>query len=183
MTIQKFRNMDLIFLAVIAIVSDVLLSLFGLLGIGLFLSIAYPIIFISYVRWNHYGLINNVVLMVLHIIIYGVIERTDWSITFIHAMAILGFSSVIILIKWMNQEHRRLQRTSYLVMYLIGFLTVFFLEWGLFNIFGYELNLVSHSLNHVINLLFGLFIILIASLQKDLLINMKYYFIHKEKEV
>ena len=183
MTIQKFRNMDLIFLTVIAIISDLLLGLFGLIGIRLFLSIAYPLIVICYIRWNIYGLFANIIIICLHILLYGFINNAGWVIAILHSLAILGFSSVLVIIYLTKQTKQRVNTKTYLLIYLTGFMTVFFVEWGLFNIFNYKLNLISHGFNHIINFLFGLLIILITSRQKDILINMDYYFKHKDKEV
>lgn len=183
MTIQKFRNMDLIFLTVVAIISDLLLGLFGLIGIRLFLSIAYPLTIICYIRWNKYGIFSNIAIMILHILLYGFINNAGWTIAILHSIAILGFSSVLMMIHLTNQQHQKVSTQTYLLIYLTGFLTVFFVEWGLFNVFNYKLNLINHGFNHIINFLFGLLIIFITSRQKDILINMNYYFKHKDKEV
>lgn len=183
MTIQKFRKMDLIFLSVVAIVSDALLAIFGLIGIRLFLSIAYPLIVIAYIRWNKHAIYHNLIIIALHIVIYGLINKVGWPIAILHALAIIGFSSCIIIIGLTKQANQQVGLLTYMLIYTTGFLGVFFLEWILFNLFGYKLNLIGHGFNHVFNYLFGLFILLITSRQKDILVNMKYYFINKEKEV
>lgn len=183
MTIQKFRKMDLIFLTVVAIISDLLLAIFGLIGIRLFLSIAYPLIVISYIRWNKHGIILNLVIVLLHIIIFGLINQVGWPIAILHSIAIIGFSFIIFMISMTKQNEKQVGLLTYLWIYSSGFLSVFLLEWVLFNFFGYELNLIGHAFNHSINFLFGFFIILITSRQKDILINMNHFFINKEKEV
>lgn len=183
MTIQKFRNMDLIFLTVVGIISDLLLGFFGLIGIQLFLSIAYPLIIICYIRWHKYGVFPNIAIMILHSLLYGFINDAGWTIAMLHSIAILGFSIVIAMIYLTKQHEQKVSTKTYLLIYFVGFLTVFFVEWGLFNLFNYKLNLISHAFNHVINFLFGLLIIFITSRQKDILINMNYYFKHKDKEV
>jgi hypothetical protein len=175
--------MDLIFLTVVAIISDLLLASFGLIGIRLFLSIAYPMVVISYIRWHKYGLFTNFIVIIAHLLIYGIIGKVEWPIAALHALSIIGFSSVLIIIALTNQQKQKVSSYIYLMMYTLGFLTVFLLEWGLYNLFGFKLNLISHGFNHILNFLFGLFIIFITSKQKDLLINMRYYLIHKDKEV
>jgi hypothetical protein len=175
--------MDLIFLTAVAIISDLLLALFGLIGIRLFLSIAYPLVVICYIRWNTYGLISNLVVMLAHLLIYGLIGNVEWPIASLHALSIIGFSAVLLIIRLSNQRHQKVSSSIYLMMYAFGFITVFMLEWSLYNLFGFKLNFVSHGFNHILNFLFGLFIIFITSKQKDLLINMKYYLINKDKEV
>ncbi|MDR4969421.1 MAG: hypothetical protein RG740_07365, partial [Acholeplasmataceae bacterium] len=59
MTIKKFRTMDLIVLTTAAIITDILLALFGLIGIRLYLAISYPIIILCYIRWRKYGLFSH----------------------------------------------------------------------------------------------------------------------------
>lgn len=59
MTVQKFRKLDLIVLTMVAVISDLLIAVFGILNISLFLSIAFPILILVYVRWHRYGAITH----------------------------------------------------------------------------------------------------------------------------
>lgn len=56
------------------------------------------------------------------------------------------------------------------------------IEWALLLLFGREVLITNILLNHSVNFFLGLFILFLVYLQKDLVVDMKKYFINKEKE-
>ncbi|MCR3905633.1 MAG: hypothetical protein NUK62_01200 [Tenericutes bacterium] len=182
MTIKKFRTFDLIVLATAAIITDVLLALFGLIGIRLYLAISYPIIILCYIRWRKYGIYSHLAVVLAHFILYGLYLDVGWLIALAHILALMMFAFILPLLKTKTFDKKRVEMKYNILLYLGIYLIVFFAEWILFAVFGFGLNLINHALNHSLNILLGLGLIMIMAYQKDLMVNMHQYLLEKDEE-
>lgn len=174
--------MDLIVLTTAAIITDILLALFGLIGIRLYLAISYPIIILCYIRWRKYGLFSHMAVVFAHFILYGLYLDVGWLITLAHILALMMFALILPILKTKIYNRKRVEMKYNILLYLGIYLTVFLAEWVLFAIFGFGLELLNHALNHSLNLLLGLGLIIIMAYQKDLMVNMHQYLLEKDED-
>lgn len=180
MTIQKFRKLDLIVLTMVAVISDLLIAVFGILNISLFLSIAFPIIILVYVRWHRYGVITHAAVILSHFVIFGLFSDNGWLIALLHALAILGFVlSFLIIHKYGKKTYTSFQYIFF--AYVLGYLGFMLLSWGLYQMVA-PINLLVIVVSHSINLLLGIGLLLLIQRQKVLLVNMVSYLLEKNEE-
>jgi hypothetical protein len=177
LTITKFRNIDILIFTVISVIIDFVLARYGLFGLRMYISLVLPISLIVIVRWRKWGLISLLAIAISHIFGY-------WDNHILVIMAHIISLSVIALavflvpkLYWRNKSFANLA-----LIYLILYLPMIFIEWALLLLFGREVSITNILLNHSVNFFLGLFILFLVYLQKDLVVDMKKYFINKEKE-
>lgn len=180
MTIQKFRKLDLIVLTMVAVISDLLIAVFGILNISLFLSIAFPILILVYVRWHVYGAITHGVIILSHLIIFGLFSDNGWLIALLHALSIVGFGLSFLIIKTYGKKTYTPFQYIFLA-FVVGYLSFILLSWGLYQMVA-TINLLVVMISHSINLLLGIGLLLLINRQKVLLVNMVSYLIEKNEE-
>ncbi|MBE0701116.1 MAG: hypothetical protein IH571_05470 [Acholeplasmataceae bacterium] len=181
MTIKKFRNMDLILLTTIAVILDVILGLFGLFGLWLFMALSIPIILLCYIRWRSYGLIPNIVVVAAHFIIYYLMLKNDIVVVLAHLLAMQTLSFALVMLKWNKLKERYKQFYPIALYFMVCYGIMFMSEWLLMIAFGKSILLLSHLLNHSLNILLGLGLMAIIYRQNDLFVDMETYLKEKDK--
>lgn len=181
MTIRKFRAIDLLIFSVIAAVTDIAVTLFGLLGIKFYLAISMAIIVLVYIRWQKYGLITNGFIAFVHFVLFG-ITNADWLVALLHAISILGMVSIYGLLQLKQFSIKRTFDFSHMaLLFLVGYTSTFLIEFGLYNLILEPMHIVNHLLNHIITYVVGLGLILIMVKQENIAMNMNDYLMNKDK--
>lgn len=91
MTINKFRNFDILILSIVVIVVDILgVLLFKRAEISMYFAASYAIVILAYVRWKVYGLFVHGVQIITHITLYAMITNEPLGVIGIHAISLLG---------------------------------------------------------------------------------------------
>lgn len=181
MTITKFRWIDIAIFSFVAAMTDIAVTLFGLLNVKFYLAISTIVIVLVYVRWHKYGLLTNGFIILVHFMLFG-LTTSDWIASGLHALSFIGFISIL---GWLKIDYYHIkQRFDYLrisSLFLLGYFTVFMVEWGLYSLLE-PTNFVDLFLNHIITIVIGLGLCLIMIYQENLVIDMTYYLRHKNEE-
>ncbi len=181
MTIKKFRMIDLAIFSILAAITDIAVTMFGLLGVKFYLAISMAVIVLVYIRWRKYGWMTNVFIAIVHLILFGIIN-SDWVVASLHALSILGMAVIIGLLQlqFFNIK-KKFDFVHMGLLFIVGYLTTFLLEWGLYNIILEPTNFLNHALNHILTIVVGLGLCLIIVYQDNLAIDMDDYLRHKDK--
>ncbi len=180
MTIQKFRKLDLLVLTILAVISDLLIAIFGILNISLFLSIAFPILILVFVRWHPFGFITQGIIMLSHLLIFGLFSDNGWLVALLHSASILGFTlSYTVINKYGKKTSIGFQHIF--TAFMLGYIGFILLSWGLYHLIN-PIRLDAILISHSINMLLGLGLLLLINRQKVLLVNMVSYLLEKNEE-
>lgn len=177
MTITKFRNIDILIFTLISVIIDFVLARYGLFGLRMYISLALPISLIVIIRWRKWGLISLLAIAISHIFGYW---DNHILVIIAHTISLSVIALAVLLapkLYWRNKSFANL-----VLIYLIIYLPMIIIEWALLLLFGREVLITNILLNHSVNFFLGLFILFLVYLQKDLVVDMKKYFINKEKE-
>ena len=180
MTIRKFRNFDIAVLSIMVIIIDIVgVLFFKRAQISMYFAISYAVVILAYVRWNKFGLIVNGLTMLCHLILLGILVEDPIGVVLLHTLSLsglsvfLGFKTLRKLKVWQFWE--------VFIGYILTYLVVFFVEYGLLNLFGYNIKLIDMGINQSFNFIFVLGILFIIYKQKSLFIDMRYYFEKREE--
>ncbi len=180
MTIQKFRNFDIAILSFLAILVDVIgVLFFKRAQIPMYFSISYAVVILAYVRWHKFGFIVNGAVMLTHLILFILVFDTAVGEIALHVFSLVGLSI------FLGYKHIKNLKTwkfgDVILAYVLTYITVFILEFGLSNLFGYDRNIIDMFISQIFNIVFTLGILFIIFKQKTLFIDMTYYFEKREE--
>ncbi|MCF7932891.1 MAG: hypothetical protein K9K93_06960 [Acholeplasmataceae bacterium] len=174
MTINKFRTFDLLILSVVAIVIDAVIASFGLFGIRLFVALSFAVMMLGYVRWKKYALFMNALIAIAHMIIHLLLKQ-DLSIVLAHGMAVMAFSSALIILPIKSRTNTHTDDHLIILKALLCYGVYLVAEWLLMLLFGQSVGILGHLLNHSLNILLTLGLLLIMNHQEDLMTDMTSY--------
>ncbi len=167
---KKLLIIDFIVFGLLIIVIDTILAQQVLFGITLYVSISLPLLIVLYIRWEHYAVIMNLVVVILHMLIF----KSPWLVNVLHGLSFLLVISSLLITKLKPFKEEKIKLLYVSLLYLGLYIVTFFLEFGLLKIF-LEANLQAMLLNHSLNIIIGFLIVLLMYFQKDMLINMNVY--------
>lgn len=180
MTIAKYRLMDLIVLGFVAVVVD-LIGYFASQKelIFLYVTLSTPIILIIYFRWGKYGLYVNLVIALLHTILYRNFELLP-MIGYMLSIFAIGVS--MIWFKITSKKHIRSEVLLLTLYFLTGYLALFFTQVLLQLTLFETVEWVVLITRHAFNIILGWVILMIARHQEDFMVDMKKYLLQQIKE-
>jgi hypothetical protein len=171
LSLKKFRLLDILIFTFVAVLIDIVVGIYGLLGLKLFFSIGIPIVLLLYIRWGKYALIANIIIVIVHFVVHYV----NIYVMIAHSIGLFSLSFAIVLVKWDKLQKRNVEFQYVFVYFIFLYLTMLLVEWILLLIFNQYVNLFAHLLNHSLNMLLSILILSIISKQNDLIINMNNY--------
>ncbi len=171
---------DIAIFSVMAAITDIAVALFGLLDVRFYLAISAAIIVLVYIRWRKYGFLINGFIMIVHVILFGIING-DWVVAGLHGISLIGMSVVFLLLQFKAFEVKgKFTFWQMASLFLVGYLVTFLMEWGLYNLLE-STNFTNVLLNHIITFVVGLGLCAIIVHQENIAIDMDYYLRHKDK--
>ena len=173
MTIKKFMTMDLMVLSIMAIVVDTI-GYFASRSelVFFYISLSIPIMLIAYIRWGYKALVINGVVVVLHLILYG---TSDLIATMLYALSLMSIGVALVWFKFVPKnaiKHEVLLITLY---FLSAYTLLFFIQALAQYSIGLEVQWVTLFIRHMVNVVLGWVILMIASRQEDFMVDMKKY--------
>lgn len=180
MTIKKFMTFDLITLGVIAVIVDVVgyfASRTDLIFFYMMLSL--PVMLIAYIRWNHHALWINVAVIMLHLILYGTSEVFGMLI---YVMSIGSVGLALLWFKVLDKKQIKNELLLLTIYYVSTYLVLFFIQALAQMTIGENIQWLTLVIRHGVNFLLGWVILVIASRQEDLLVDMKTYLLKQIEE-
>jgi membrane-associated HD superfamily phosphohydrolase len=180
LSLSRYRNIDLLIFTVIAVVLDIVIGLQGFFRILLYVAISIPLILLCYVRWGRYGLLLNMVIVIVHLFVYA---ESFW-INFGHSLALLSLSIALLFLKWKPMQRRKIPVWAIAVYFIGCYLFMSLVEWTIWHFSPVPMSMVNYLANYGFNMALGLGLSLIISLQKDLYVPMNLYLreLAEEKE-
>lgn len=180
MSLSKYRTIDLLIFTGIGVLLDVIIGIKGFFRIVLYLAISIPLILLCYVRWGKFGLLPNLVIIVVHNFLYA---ESLW-INLGHSLALLSLSLALFWIRWEPLKKRRIPLWAIALYYLGCTLVMSLFEWSFWQIGPVSMPLVTYVANYGFNWLLGLGLTLVIGLQKDIYVPMMVYLkdVAEEKE-
>ena len=178
---RKFRTIDLLVLTTIAMVLDVVLGVFGLFGLWLYVALSYPLILLCYIRWPKHAWMPNLAIALTHGLMYLLLGHEPLTVL-AHGLSVMTLSVAMLLTTWKPMRQRPIEVGHLLLFYLAAYLVVWTSEWLLMLMFGYQVSLGGHAINHSLNVLLGLGLMVMMSRQKDLVVVMERYMREKDED-
>ncbi|MDR2867593.1 MAG: hypothetical protein LBV55_02925 [Acholeplasmatales bacterium] len=188
MSLNKYRTIDLVIFTVIVSVLDVILLAISVNVINfylrLYISFSLPLIAMIYVRWHKYGLISNVILMVVHTL--AIYFLTGMNLEgFLGGLAnglSLGFIALTLWwIYYLKKNANSYNIGNVTILYLAIYLLMWGSEYGLNVLFGNETSIIAYALFHLLNLFLGYGIMLLVLKTKGLFIYQIEYLLSIQK--
>ncbi len=180
LTIKKFRTIDLIVLAIIALIVDVI-GYFASQGalVFFYVTLSTPIMMIAYIRWNYRGLIINVVAIIIYTFLYS-------NFVFVsmigYALSIMSIGLVMFWFKIVKPSHIKDEILILTLYYLSGYLLLFGFQILTQYIINGQVQWITMITRHSINFVLGWVIMLIASRQQDFMVDMNTYLLRQIEE-
>lgn len=171
MSVAKLRFFDILILTSIALLIDTVVGLSGFLAIQLYFSIGIPIVLLVYIRWGIYGMIPNVILILLHLIIHFV----SWPVMAAHTIGLMILFLAVFFVKWEKLRRRPIEFHNVFFYYSTFYILMITVEIASLYLFNSGVSIGGFYLNHSMNYFIGLGLLFIISKQKDLLVNMDTY--------
>ncbi|MDO9629540.1 MAG: hypothetical protein Q7I99_06535 [Acholeplasmataceae bacterium] len=180
MTIKKFMTFDLLVLSLMAVVVDVI-GYFASQSdlVFLYVSLSIPVILIAYIRWGVKGLAINLVIMILHLILYRGIQVLPMIV---YLISLASISISMIWFKITKKDHIKNEILLITVYYFTAYLTLFLFQALAQFLEGGEIQWFTLLIRHSLNIILGWVILVIASKQQDLMVDMKTYLLKQIKE-
>jgi len=180
LTIKKFMTFDLIVLSVVAVLVDVVGYIATRTDLVFFyMMLSLPVMLIAYMRWGYKALWINLVVMGLHILLYGTSEILGMMI---YLLSILSVSSALIWFKFVDKKLIKNELLLLTLYYVSTYLILFFIQvlaqWSIDS----SIQWVTLIIRHGVNFFLGWVILVIASRQEDLLVDMKSYLLKQIEE-
>jgi hypothetical protein len=137
-----------------------------------------------YVRWHKYGLISNVILMVVHTL--AIYFLTGMNLEgFLGGLAnglSLGFIALTLWwIYYLKKNANSYNIGNVTILYLAIYLLMWGSEYGLNVLFGNETSIIAYALFHLLNLFLGYGIMLLVLKTKGLFIYQIEYLLSIQK--
>lgn len=187
MTIKKYKIIDIAILTSLAIVID--LISYWLLGaadgegrFNFFITPSIALLIIIYIRWGWAGVFPNLLIALIHLVVYQkelLVHYNRWI------PYLVAFMTLFINILW-KKVFGSVIIKSRLVMITLYFLVTFTLlivaEWMIALSLGSDIELFTYFVRNVFNMLIAFAIILIATFQKGLVVDVESYLIKMKNE-
>lgn len=191
MTLKKFMWMDILILSIWGILMDVIAfiitgwiatsSLELPITESVFIAPSFTIIYLIYHRWKDKGFIVNGVFLILHLILYSAQIFRGYEFVLMILGSYMVFGLTILTIKYVPRI--KLSRWFYHLTCFMGiYILMMLVEYSVGTIFGVNLSLLGVIMRHLINLLICSLIIIIMSVQSNLVVDMKTHLIQSKKE-
>jgi hypothetical protein len=175
MSLKKAMIIDLSIFTILAIILDVILGLANIFYIKFFMAASYSLIILCYYRWNYYGLSINIIIIITHVIVY--LKDSDYKLLIAHSISLLVFALIPLIKKLIKKE---IEKKSVLDVFILS-IPIYILTIGVESIlnllFGNKLDLISIVIYYSLNLLILIILMVIISIQQNLLVDMKKYLI------
>lgn len=180
MTIKKFRMIDLAILTIIAIVVDVV-GYFASSGdlFAFYVMLSTPIVLIAYVRWKAPAIIMNFVLAVVHMLVYKIY---DPGLLLGYSLGIMAISAAMLWFILIKPSNIRKNWIITILYFLTGYLAMFGVHVLTNVLLGEHVNWGSMFIRHGFNIALGIVVMIIAAVQKDLMVDMKENLLKQIKE-
>ncbi|CDR31236.1 Uncharacterised protein [Acholeplasma oculi] len=191
MTIKKFMWLDILILMVLAIIMDSVAyiitdwirssSLELPIVESVFIAPSFTIIYLIYHRWKKFGLIPNVIIIILHFILYGKQIFISYEYPLMIIASYMIFSLTLLSYKWLKVT-KIPDWLFHLMNFMVIYILMFLVEYAIGVILGIQLSLLGITLRHTMNVILSSIIIIVMSVQKKLLIDMETHLIKQSKE-
>jgi hypothetical protein len=180
LTIKKFMTFDLLVLTIMAIVVDVI-GYFASQSdlVFLYVSLSIPIILIAYIRWGYKALVINLIIMVLHLILYRGIQVLPMII---YLFSLISISISMLWFKFTKKDSIKDEVLLITLYFLTAYITLFLIQAIAQYVEGGEIQWVTLLIRHSVNIILGWVILMIAARQQDLMVDMKTYLLREIKE-
>ncbi len=180
MTIKKFMTYDLIVLTLMAIVVDII-GYFASQSdlVFLYVSLSIPVILIAYIRWGYKALVINLMIIVLHLILYRGIQVLPMII---YLVSLASISLSMIWFKITKKDGIKDEVLLITMYYLTAYLILFLLQALAQFVEGGEIQWITLLIRHSVNIILGWVILVIASKQQDLMVDMNTYLLKQIEE-
>ncbi len=180
MTIKKFMTFDLLVLTLLAVLVDVI-GYFASLSdlVFLYVSLSIPVILIAYIRWGYKALVINLVIIILHLILYRGIQVLP-MIVYLISLASISVSMI-----WFKLVKKNCIKDEVLLItlyFLTAYTTLFLLQAFAQYLEGGEIQWITLLIRHSVNIILGWVILVIASKQQDLMVDMHSYLLKQIEE-
>jgi len=169
---------DLAIFTALGLIFDIIISQLGFFGILTYIAVSIPFLVLMYIRWGIYSLIPNAVIAITHLFIYD----ASWLQRGANALSIMSLSATLLIMRLKPYRTTRIPFSFVMLLFALGYLVMFFLEWGLLQAFQETLSLANHALNHIFNFILGLGLMIVSALQKELTVHMDPYLREKSEE-
>lgn len=193
MSLSKYKTYDLIILCVLMVLIDFLIFKLNpgteitengtnVYKFGLYLSLAFPILSIAYIRWGFISIINNMILVIIHYFLWKtVFVNEKYLASYILALISWGlFYVVYILLEKTRKFDMKFNIVlSYILTYIL-FMSIEFLISNL--IFNLKITFLSIIVRNLLNFILTFVIIVIAVIQSNFVVDMKKYILNLKKE-
>ncbi len=171
LSLNKLRLIDIVLFTFIAVVIDIVIGLYGLLGLKLFISVGIPTVLFLYIRWGKYALIANGTIIIVHFIVHYV----NLYVMIAHSLGLLSLSLAILFVKWKKLLKRNIAFQHIFLYFLSLYVLMLVVEWFLLIIFNQDVSFLGHILNHSLNIFLSIGLLYMISRQKDLMVNIDIY--------
>jgi len=180
LTIKKFMTLDLLVLTLLAVLVDVI-GYFASLSdlVFLYVSLSIPVILIAYIRWGYKALVINLVIIILHLILYRGIQVLPMIVY------LLSLGSISVSMIWFKLVKKNGIKDEVLLItlyFLTAYTILFLLQAFAQYLEGGEIQWITLLIRHSVNIILGWVILVIASKQQDLMVDMHSYLLKQIEE-
>ena len=173
MTIKKFMTMDLIVLSILAIIVDVIGYFASKSDLVFFyISLSIPIMLIAYIRWGYKAFVINIVVLLLHLVLYGTTKVLG---TMIYSISILSLAIAMVWFRIVSRSSIKKEVFLITLYFLTGYLTLFLMQALAQYAISKDVQWTTLIIRHAVNIVLGWVILMIASRQEDLMVDMHQY--------
>lgn len=191
MTLKKFMWMDILILSIWGILMDVIAyvitgwiatsSLKLPITESVFIAPSFTIIYLIYQRWKDKGFLVNGVFLMLHLILYSAQIFRGYEFVLMMISSYMVFGLTIFTIKYV--PHIKLSQWFYHLMSFVGiYVLMILVEYAVGTILSVNISLLGVIIRHLINILICSLVIVIMSVQSNLVVDMKTHLIQSKKE-
>ena len=180
MTIKKFMTIDLIVLTLLAVVVDII-GYFASQSdlVFLYVTLSIPVILIGYIRWGYKALAINIVIIILHLILYRGIQVLP-MIVYLISLASLSIS--MIWFKLVKKDGIKDEVLLITLYFLTAYVALFLIQAFAQFLEGGEIQWITLLIRHSVNIILGWVILMIAARQQDLMVDMNTYLLKQIEE-
>lgn len=179
MTIKKFMTFDLLVLTVIASIVDIVGFFASKTDLKfLYVALSVIVMMIAYIRWDIKALVIPVVIILLHLILYS---GGTLLTNLVYSLSLLATSLAMLWFKILKRDRIKDEILLLTLYFITGYLSMFLLQ-ALASYLSGEIQWVTLIIRHSVNFILGWVILVIASRQEDLLVDMKKYLLRSIEE-
>ncbi|MBN3490742.1 hypothetical protein JV173_04355 [Acholeplasma equirhinis] len=148
---------------------------------NVFIVPSFAIIYLVYHRWGKFGFVTHGISLILQLILYSnqIFQGLPYPFMIIISYAI--FLVVLLKIKYLKNDFMN-SWLGHLISFILIYICMLSVEWLVGIIFGLHLSYLGILFRHTTNLVISTLVIIIMSLQKDLITDMKSLLIEQVKQ-